>query len=249
VPKSSVVLTLFNNLFYSAVLRDMGFQNCLDVTDVSVCDALSWTTWPWHRVRVVVMVTADTHSHFSFLEDCRPVSHVSAIPKEISHLMFPYPLQPNVGQLIAKSVPRTKSQYCQWSTNAFITDEASNLLRSQFHGPNHSIVSDLLTRLSQTKLPTNETTESTNQPTKKLTKGGVLRKRQTSSVARFDHSCVRNALLEMVKLPNAATLLSIRKVPRSNIGSLPSTYSPIYYKSINLSSDAVLYEQYESVVM
>jgi hypothetical protein len=38
-----------------------------------------------------------------------------------------------------------------------------------------------------------------NQTTKKLTKGGVLRKRQTSSVARFDHSCEWNALLEMVK--------------------------------------------------
>jgi hypothetical protein len=37
---------------------------------------------------------------------------------------------------------------------------------------------------------------SINQPTKKLTKGGVLRKRQTSSLARFDHFCVRNALLE-----------------------------------------------------
>jgi hypothetical protein len=37
-----------------------------------------------------------------------------------------------------------------------------------------------------------------NQPTKKLTKGGVLRKRQTSSLARFNHSCVRDALLEMV---------------------------------------------------
>jgi hypothetical protein len=37
------------------------------------------------------------------------------------------------------------------------------------------------------------------QPTKKLTKGGVLRKRQTSSLARFNHSCVRNALLEMVR--------------------------------------------------
>jgi hypothetical protein len=40
--------------------------------------------------------------------------------------------------------------------------------------------------------------QPTNQPTKKLTKGGVLRKRETSSLARFDHSCVRNALLEMV---------------------------------------------------
>jgi hypothetical protein len=38
-----------------------------------------------------------------------------------------------------------------------------------------------------------------NQPTKKLTKGGVWRKRQTLSLARFDHSCVRDALLEMVK--------------------------------------------------
>jgi hypothetical protein len=38
-----------------------------------------------------------------------------------------------------------------------------------------------------------------NQPTKKLTKGGVLRKRNTSSLARFNHSCVRNALLEMVR--------------------------------------------------
>jgi hypothetical protein len=37
-----------------------------------------------------------------------------------------------------------------------------------------------------------------NQPTKKPTKGGVLRKRETSSLARFDHSCGRNALLEMV---------------------------------------------------
>jgi hypothetical protein len=41
--------------------------------------------------------------------------------------------------------------------------------------------------------------KTTNQPTKKLTKGGVLRKRQTSSLARFNHSCVRDALLEMVK--------------------------------------------------
>jgi hypothetical protein len=39
----------------------------------------------------------------------------------------------------------------------------------------------------------------TNQPIKKLTMGGVLRKRQTYSLIRFDHSCVRNALLEMVK--------------------------------------------------
>jgi hypothetical protein len=37
------------------------------------------------------------------------------------------------------------------------------------------------------------------QPTKKLTKGGVLHKLQTSSLARFTHSCVRNALLEMVR--------------------------------------------------
>jgi hypothetical protein len=37
-----------------------------------------------------------------------------------------------------------------------------------------------------------------NKPTKKLTKDGVLCKRQTSSLARFDHSCVLNALLEIV---------------------------------------------------
>jgi hypothetical protein len=35
---------------------------------------------------------------------------------------------------------------------------------------------------------------STNQKAK----GGVLRKRETSSLARFYHSCVRNAQLEMV---------------------------------------------------
>jgi hypothetical protein len=37
----------------------------------------------------------------------------------------------------------------------------------------------------------------TNQPTK-LTKGRVRRRRETSSLARFDHSCVWNALLEML---------------------------------------------------
>jgi hypothetical protein len=37
-----------------------------------------------------------------------------------------------------------------------------------------------------------------NQPTKKLTKGRVRRRRETSSLVRFNHSCVRNALLEMV---------------------------------------------------
>jgi hypothetical protein len=36
------------------------------------------------------------------------------------------------------------------------------------------------------------------QSTKKLTKGGVLRKRDTSSLARSDHSCIRNALLHTV---------------------------------------------------
>jgi hypothetical protein len=34
---------------------------------------------------------------------------------------------------------------------------------------------------------------TTNQPAKKLTKGGVLRKSETLSLARLDHSCVRNA--------------------------------------------------------
>jgi hypothetical protein len=41
--------------------------------------------------------------------------------------------------------------------------------------------------------------ESNQPPTRKLTTGGVLHKRQTSSLARFHHSCVRNAFLEMVK--------------------------------------------------
>jgi hypothetical protein len=35
---------------------------------------------------------------------------------------------------------------------------------------------------------------------KKLTKGRVRRKRETSSIARFDHSCLRNALLDMVNV-------------------------------------------------
>jgi hypothetical protein len=37
------------------------------------------------------------------------------------------------------------------------------------------------------------------QTTKNLTKGGVLHKRQASSLAGFEHSYVRNALLEMAK--------------------------------------------------
>jgi hypothetical protein len=40
--------------------------------------------------------------------------------------------------------------------------------------------------------------EPTNQPTKRLIKGGVRRRRETSSLVRSNHSCVRNALLEMV---------------------------------------------------
>jgi hypothetical protein len=40
--------------------------------------------------------------------------------------------------------------------------------------------------------------QPTNQPTKRLTKGGVRRRRETSSLAGSNHSCVRNALLEMV---------------------------------------------------
>jgi hypothetical protein len=39
---------------------------------------------------------------------------------------------------------------------------------------------------------------SVNQPTYQNAKGGVLRKRETSSLVRSDHSCVRNAMLEMV---------------------------------------------------
>jgi hypothetical protein len=36
------------------------------------------------------------------------------------------------------------------------------------------------------------------QPTKKLTKVGVRRRCETSFLVRFNHSCVLNALLEMV---------------------------------------------------
>jgi hypothetical protein len=43
--------------------------------------------------------------------------------------------------------------------------------------------------------------QPTNQPTnQKAKKSGVLRKLQTSSLARSDKSCVRSALLEMVKV-------------------------------------------------
>jgi hypothetical protein len=42
------------------------------------------------------------------------------------------------------------------------------------------------------------TNQPTNQPTKRLTKGAVGRRHETSSLARSNHSCVRNALLEMV---------------------------------------------------
>jgi hypothetical protein len=41
-------------------------------------------------------------------------------------------------------------------------------------------------------------TSSPHQPTKNLTKGGVLRKRKTSSLVRLVHSCVRNSLQDMV---------------------------------------------------
>jgi hypothetical protein len=40
------------------------------------------------------------------------------------------------------------------------------------------------------------TDQPTNQP-KELTKGGVLRRRTTSSLARLNHSCVRNAQLDL----------------------------------------------------
>jgi hypothetical protein len=42
----------------------------------------------------------------------------------------------------------------------------------------------------------NNIVHTTNK--KAITKGGVFRKHQKSSLARFDHCCVRNALLEMV---------------------------------------------------
>jgi hypothetical protein len=38
---------------------------------------------------------------------------------------------------------------------------------------------------------------STNQP-EKIAKGGVKRSHETFSLARLDHSCILNALLEMV---------------------------------------------------
>jgi hypothetical protein len=44
----------------------------------------------------------------------------------------------------------------------------------------------------------NSVTRQANQPNKRLTKGGVRRRRETSSLARSNHSCIRNALLEMI---------------------------------------------------
>jgi hypothetical protein len=43
---------------------------------------------------------------------------------------------------------------------------------------------------------TNLSASAANQPTTKLTKGEVLRKRKMSSLAVLNHPCVRNALLE-----------------------------------------------------
>jgi hypothetical protein len=40
---------------------------------------------------------------------------------------------------------------------------------------------------------------SANQPTKKLTKGGILCKRKVSSIANLTHSCARNAYLGLEK--------------------------------------------------
>jgi hypothetical protein len=40
---------------------------------------------------------------------------------------------------------------------------------------------------------------ATNELTKKLTEGGDKRRRETSSRVRLDDSCIRNALLGMVK--------------------------------------------------
>jgi hypothetical protein len=54
-------------------------------------------------------------------------------------------------------------------------------------------------RLVKEEIEIRLNTGNFNQPTKKLTKGGVLRKLQTSSLARLDHSCARNAVLEMVE--------------------------------------------------
>jgi hypothetical protein len=38
-------------------------------------------------------------------------------------------------------------------------------------------------------------------PTRRLPKGGVLHKRKSSSFARLNHSCVRNAWLDLEKEP------------------------------------------------
>jgi hypothetical protein len=44
------------------------------------------------------------------------------------------------------------------------------------------------------------------KPIKNLSKVGVKRRRETASVARLQHSCVRNALLEMVNVADEAGL-------------------------------------------
>jgi hypothetical protein len=53
----------------------------------------------------------------------------------------------------------------------------------------------LCPRLQVTDVP--GTNQPTSQPTKRVTKGGVLRRRTTSSLARLNHSYVRNAWLDL----------------------------------------------------
>jgi hypothetical protein len=67
----------------------------------------------------------------------------------------------------------------------------------------------------------------TNQP-EKLTKSVVKRKRETSSLARLDHSCSPNALLDMVDGTKNVTrtllmptgFLSWRRPPLFRLGSI-----------------------------
>jgi hypothetical protein len=81
-------------------------------------------------------------------------------------------------------------------------------------------------RRSTPPSPGNDVTDA-NQP-KKLMKGTVRCRRETSSLARFDHSCLRNALLEMVNVCDrwllsavyiyAVSVLPVRPWPNRDCG-------------------------------
>jgi hypothetical protein len=67
--------------------------------------------------------------------------------------------------------------------------------------PHHTSVAGMLTvghRLTNMLAAGDWWLTVINQSTKKLTTVGVRRRRETSSLIRFNHSCVRKALLEMV---------------------------------------------------